>query len=724
MKKSKLYLLPLCFLVLTACEPGKGGNEVPPDPVDTKLATPVLSLNAEQDGLTWAAVPNAVSYSISVNEGAAVSVTEPGYEFAEEAGNYAVKVVAVAADAKDNSDEASFDYTTAYTALGAVAFNEETNRITWTGFAGAGITYSLDGADPVTVEGDYIQVEAGGMYDIQAIGGFVAENNKFYVDNAASPNVKHILARASQMTEALVLEDGGEDSNADLQEKYDTLYHNGTTWAATSNAVITLDRNNEGLSPNRCIRAQFGCNGYWYKWMKKAAFQCEGKVDSLSFYAKTTAPATTSLYFRWEVTEDTMIAGLNFKNVYVTYKLDQVPSGWHKYTVSMTDANWAINYNGNNMTFAQVQGLLAGFGYQCNSLGDFFQYFGNFAILTKGASITNGYKGYVYIDEIQLNAGEFEVENKNYEVHEWAFTTTQLQAGYFKYSKDNPSVNTLVVKINGGIKIKMTPTVTEEENNKLHVVVDSASYTLDARFTIGTDGKLTLDDGATGNVAAYLGSFQSDICHVIDDFESYSNSGVGLDNNHKDETAWTGLRSKWYSDYYSGGSGSVVGGSGWSMMGSSDYLDLNKTAGYVHGGSQSLRLKYNKDNQMRFITWDMTQAPAPRLPKATYLSLWVRACDSRDNQLKIRAFYNEQITNSNQGSAYTELVQTVAADENHGWVELKLALASDKNYYGIVILPMKASGETSGDGQYFYVDNISLYNTISPFNYQELLINV
>ena len=72
------------------------------------------------------------------------------------------------------------------------------------------------------------------------------------------------------------------------------------------------------------------------------------------------------------------------------------------------------------------------------------------------------------------------------------------------------------------------------------------------------------------------------------------------------------------------------------------------------------------------------------------------------------------MTSSNQGSAYTELVQTVAADANHGWVELKVTLDSEKNYYGIVILPMKASGETSGDGQYFYVDDIVLYNTIAP----------
>ncbi|MBO4856370.1 MAG: hypothetical protein J5511_03255 [Bacilli bacterium] len=718
MKKSKLYLLPLCFLVLTACEPGKGGNDVPPDG-ETKLATPVLSLNAEQNGLTWEAVPNAVSYSISVNEEAAVSVTTPGYAFAEEAGNYAVKVVAVAADAKDNSDQASFDYTTAYTALGAVAFNEETARITWSGFAGAAIQYSLDGAEAVTVEGDYIQVEAGGMYDIQAIGGFVAENNKFYVDNAASPNVKHILARASQMTEALVLEDGSEDSNTDLQEKYDCLYYGSSGWAANSNAVAKLDRNNEGISPSRSVRMQVFCNGGWFKWMAKAPFQCQGAVDSLSFYAKATAPATASLYFRWEVTEDTMIAGQNFKNVYVTYKLDQVPSGWHKYTVSMTDANWAINYNGSNMTFAQVQGLLSGFGYQCNSLGDFFQYFGNFAILAKCASTGNGPKGYVYVDEVQLNAGEFEVENKNYEVKEWAFSSSAISNGYFKYVKDNASANTLLVKLANGTKIKMAPTVEEQANNKLHVVCDG-SYTLDATFTVGSDGKLTLDDGATGNVATYLGSFQSDLCHVVDDFESYANSGVGFDHNHQDETAWTGLRAKWYSDFYNTGGTQIqspIYKGDWHMMGSNDYLDVN-TSNH-NNGTKCLRIKYNKTNQMRFTTWDCANGPAPRLQKGTTLTLYVRSSTSRSIKLKFKVWRNENVNSSIIGSdgsdnQCTLKEVTIAQTETAAWEKVEIALNADANYYGLTILPITYNGEASGDGQYVYIDDIMFHNTIAP----------
>ena len=714
MKTSKLYLLPLCFLVLTACPgPKDNGGDTPAK--DEKLSSPQLSLNAERNGLTWAAVSGAVSYSISVNEGEATEVREPGYAFATEAEEYTVKVVAKAQDAKNNSDAAEFSYTTAYTALGNVAYAD--GFITWTGFIGAGLKYSIDGGEEVAVEGESIAVTTGGMYTIKAVGGFVEDGNKYYVDNASSVHEQHILARPA-MTADIELEMGDEDSNADLQGKYKALKWASNSWADAT-TTLTLDRNNEGMSADRCVRANIYCNDTWYKW-RNDDFSCTGRVNYFSFYAKAAARSQARLYFRWEVTEDTIIAGLNFKDVYVTYPIDNLDSNWKQYVVSVDDPAWKINYNGADMSFAQVQGVLSSFGYNAETLGDFFQYFGNFAILSKAATADNGAKSYVYVDEVKLGVGELPAE-KDYTVHEWAFTSTGLTSGYLRFCKDRPAINTLSVKVNNGAKIKMTPVVTQLAENRFNVVVDSVSYQLNANFTVGTDGKITLEDGATGNAAALLAGLQSDFCYVIDDFESYANSGVGLDGSHKDETAWNGLRSKWYSDYNSGNNTnqSAVGGSGWSMMGSSDYLDLNKVAGYCHSGSQSMRLKYNASNQMRFITWDFTQGPAPRFPKAQYLTMYVRACESRDNHLKIKAFYNEHIQPSNQGgdNISTLLDTTVPADANHGWVKLTIELNQEKNYFGIVILPMKNSGATSGDGQYFYVDDIVLHNTINPFNY-------
>lgn len=79
--------------VLVACGNKDGGKDNT-DPV--QLAAPVISLN--DNVVSWAAIPNAVSYSVTVGDGAAVKVTTTEYEIQETAvGSYPVYVVAVAA---------------------------------------------------------------------------------------------------------------------------------------------------------------------------------------------------------------------------------------------------------------------------------------------------------------------------------------------------------------------------------------------------------------------------------------------------------------------------------------------------------------------------------------------------------------------------------------------------------------------------------------------------
>ena len=702
MEKSKLFLVPLCFLVLTGCPVNGGDNG------GEKLSTPELSINSDKNGLTWEAVAGAASYSISVNDGEATTVTTPGFAFSDEAGNYTVKVVAKGTG-KTDSDAAQFSYTTSYTALGNLSLDDQ-GRINWSSFAGAGLQYTVDGGTPVTVEGNAIAVETGGVYTVKALPGYVETTNKYYVDKATSPNEKTILVQP-KASEAIELEMGDEGDNATLQEKYVAQKYT-SAWEASS-AVLTLDGNND-FSPSKAVRANVYCNGTWFKW-RNDNLSIPGSVNYFSFFAKATAPATTRLYFRFEITRDVIIAGLNFKSVYLTYPIDQVSAGWKSYVVGMDDAKWQITYNNTAMSFADVKSLLGNFNYTINSLGDLFPYFGSFQILAKGEYTDNGPKAFVYMDEVKLGVGEFTPEVKDYTVHEYAWSSNLIPNGLLRYVPAGESF----VRFKAGADTTTIPVTVEPNNDGSKLTITSTATGSDfvATVNMANDGTFALDT-VSGSAAPYMVGMTGEKCHVMFDFENFSGDGIGYDASHKDETKWTGLRSKWFSDYYSGSSGnpSPVGGSGWSMMGSSDYLGLSTSI--AHTGSKSMRLKYNASNQLRFITWDCTQAPSPRLPKATYMSLWVRACGSRDNHLKIRAVRLEQVKTDNHGAetTYTTEEVTIPADTNHGWVEVKIALDPEKNYYGLAILPMKNSGSSTGeDNQYFYVDDICLYNNVRPF---------
>ena len=112
MKKRKLFLLPLFCLLITGCGKQASGkqDEKPAEQQDQrqKLATPVLSVNEAKNGLTWAAVADAVSYSVKVNDADPLTVTTPGYAFATEVGQYSVQVIAKADVADYDSVAASY----------------------------------------------------------------------------------------------------------------------------------------------------------------------------------------------------------------------------------------------------------------------------------------------------------------------------------------------------------------------------------------------------------------------------------------------------------------------------------------------------------------------------------------------------------------------------------------------------------------------------------------
>lgn len=705
MEKSKLYLLPLCFLVLSACT---GNNSESSGKTDAeKLSTPVVSLNADRNGLSWDAVDGAVSYAISVNDEEAVTVTEPGYLFEEEAGQYDLKIVAQASDAKKNSDAASFEYSTLYTQLADLVVNETT--ITFASYVGAGVSYSIDGGEQVAVTGNSITITDSGLYTVRALAGFKEDSNKFYVDNASAKHEKAVLIAKAQ-NNPINLELGDEETDTDLQEKYVAKKYSESGWVDTP-ATLVLESSNP-FGHGNAVKANIWRHSAWFKWT--SPLEASGRIESLNFIVKG-APATR-FGLSFEVTEDLLIGGLNLKGVYASYLLEPAPETWTRYQISVDDAAWKVNFNGSSYPFATVQTMLANMGYNINSVGDFFPYFGNYQIKAYASADSTGSTTAVYFDDVTLGVEKlaqttvetfFEVPSGEY-----AFKSTQINAGKFTY---NPDGESLVEFTMGGSPVQLPVTTQVGASDKsLTLTCTTVGYDFVAKFLADSaDAKSFTLDTVTGSAAAFISGMKLDRCKVLFDFENFTSTGIGYDQHHTDSSAWSELRKEFYSDYYSGTSGSSIGGNGWSMMGSNDYLDL--ATDVCHSGSKSMRLKYNASNQMRFLTFNLYTGDGAAYEEASYLSMWVRACTSRDNVLKVKAFYIPKVEPATQSKCLDYEV-TIPADSSNGWVEVKVPLNAGTSYYGFGILPMKNNGDGSTAGnKYFYVDDIALYNTISPF---------
>ncbi|MFA5762905.1 MAG: hypothetical protein WC931_04945, partial [Bacilli bacterium] len=147
-----------------------------------------------------------------------------------------------------------------------------------------------------------------------------------------------------------------------------------------------------------------------------------------------------------------------------------------------------------------------------------------------------------------------------------------------QYSGSNGGVDFLLIRSGSNAVLKTL-------NLASNIVLSDGAISLDGDEITVTATGLTYvgvlsDNGhsitymsATGAYAAYLSGLDLQAVYNLEDYESFSATGLGIRSDATGKYGHTGLRAAYYSDYYSGNTGSPLGGTGWSLMGSSDYLD-------------------------------------------------------------------------------------------------------------------------------------------------------
>ena len=201
----------------------------------------------------------------------------------------------------------------------------------------------------------------------------------------------------------------------------------------------------------------------------------------------------------------------------------------------------------------------------------------------------------------------------------------------------------------------------------------------------------------------------------VEDFESYTATGVGWDvqgSGHPIHTT-SNLRSAFYSTYYGGGF-DPTNGSGWTKMGSTDYLTYNGTGG--RNGSKCALFKTNGTNNFNYIQTKAYFGINSAIGKGTKLSMWVRGAYTDTSMttafgspvtVKIFALYNAKYSTSGANGAS---IATYSIPANVAWSEITVDLDSTKNYYAFGIGIQKASGQC-----YLPVDDVCIYTT-SPYS--------
>ena len=592
------------------------------------------------------------------------------------------------------------------TSLGKLNFAN--GVVTWDSFVGSGIEVKgLKDENFRDVVGNSFQVTKNDILTFRAKGG------DGYVDGKS--NTKYIITTLPA-TSGMMLEDGSEDGNGELQDKYKvTKYDSG--WKDTT-ATLVLDESNADISEGKCVKLDYYYHGTWFSYAQDVTIP--GSFDTFSFFARGGDSTKYSMTF--QITKNVLIApGFDLVGVYFSYKDENPSELWQQRTITMSDDNWNINYGGKDYKFGGDKGLqktLADGGFYINSLGDFLPFFDQFQLRAYAPYRESGPHAACYFDEVKLsNTGKTESETKtlyegfavkdNYVVKSDSFTGRATKV-------DDNNVN-LVIDVKGN-KIELPIAVTHNTDKTKKLTCTVPNFDFEMTVFSKDNGQSLEIISVTGSAANQFNNFKCEAFTMLDNFESYSETGVGYDQGHAKD-ARTGMRANYYSDFWDStdhgeGNGSPVGGSSWWLMDpEKPYSEL--VTDEKHEGNKAAKITCGVGNAYRYMTYGLSDGTSENKPfRGTTFSFFAKG-STVDLKLKVRVYSITLLAPATQLSDNEYLEITIPA--NSDWTEYTVTLKASKTYYGF---SMTSVAHWTGSDKYVYIDDINVYGSMSPWSAQ------
>lgn len=679
-----LTILPVFFLVLMGCDvkPDSGSSSSSDNPIDYTIETPVLRLNSSRDGLVWDEVENADSYMLSLNGGPFIEAEN--YSFSSINGQYQVSVYAKATIGYDDSEIVSFTYSVRSLSYGTISrLGTDHSLYTWEkNFISCETEFSTTGTHDenafVSNTSLSFQAETSGQLAIRMFGGFDEVNSVYYPE----ANRTSYINIAMDSDESRTILNGTE---TDLIDYFNIRYFNGSSEVMTANVNVTHeDIDVEGLTD--AINFRFN-DGNYYKFMTNISSPI-ARYESLSFYAKGNGKTNMAVQFV-------------SSNLYVSYNLGVLSTNWSYINLPFDDEGWKVNGTSISLEEAVEN---QGDQYGIADVSEIVSLLPTLSIVFKSV---NGNPSWAttncYVARIELSKNLTPVNRQIF----------SLEGTYSGKSSDNTnvrldkisetSINLSTLNLTSNTTLDMKVENTAEGYAFSSASDNGASLTMMVRAIRG--GELLSFVSASGSMSAHFNGLSFETITVIDDFESYNSSGVGYDKNNGDKNSRSELRGQYISEYYVSGTKSELLGDEWSLMGSTDYLDLSSTD--AHSGTKAMRFK-NSSNAMRHTTWGVFTGEAKPWKAASHFSFFIKNTSATPVVLYFRLFTTKKVDNGIFNST-TKVQINVGASSD--WTQYIIDLDNTKTYYGYTMTVEKVNGATI----YPLMDDIALFGNVNPW---------
>lgn len=212
-------------------------------------------------------------------------------------------------------------------------------------------------------------------------------------------------------------------------------------------------------------------------------------------------------------------------------------------------------------------------------------------------------------------------------------------------------------------------------------------------------------------IAEVLNNLDFTFVDVVENAESYEDAGTMYYTGNTDEAAISGARGAYYCEM-------ETSENTWELMAGGNEVDLDVSTAYK--GNQSLRFKRSRDNNYRFIQWDLYKGVARPHTGVDKFNIFFKTKTNHTITLDVYVFTSQRITSV---SIQNRVEKEITIPANSEWTRCEIDLDPEETYYGYGIMTHQGDKNAYISADYATFSNVESDPNINFFAKKNLTLN-
>ena len=481
------------------------------------------------------------------------------------------------------------------------------------------------------------------------------------------------VATFSEYTSKILIDDFEqyEDSGTMIDEGWTPLGYSNATgkWTSETKAAVSLSSNSK--EGHGSLRFDAWENGVGYKFakiFKETGFN--NAANALKFRLMVPSINSVRVLLHAAVSIEGKIQAPVFK-----HSINPVSSDYVEYVIPLDDPDWIL-WDNAGQSIASVADWT---GVHQDTL---VNYLTRIEFYVEGNDGNNGQPYAAFLDSVQfVTLTSPTYSNQETLVLNDRYTAT-LNSGYTLRLDVDANKNAVARVLDMETPLSVEGKVTVNGRN-VEFKSNDNGQSLIYRGTLTNGGNLIKFVSADGSFKNEVDDIDLGGVQVVENFEQYSDSGIGYDQTNYDETKRSGLRGAYYAEQYTGSGSSDWAGGGWTLLPEGEEINLVKNPDQAHSGNNYATFRHKKNEAVRYMQWDLFKGTSDKYAfRGSKLGFWVKGYADK---LTVSVYSQSAPTAANKDT-YVRKDTFNEGNDLSEWKHLEIDLNPNIVYYGFMML--------------------------------------